>query len=85
MCTCGDPTKNLNYAQLDKVLAKHRHAPGKVIKVLQETQDIFGYIPEDAIRQIADEFQVPSSEIYGVATFYGQFHLHSRGRYIIRV
>lgn len=85
MCTCDDPNKSFNYVQLDNILAKHRHATGKVIKVLQETQDIFGYIPEDAIRQIAHEFQVPSSEIYGVATFYGQFYLHSRGQNIIRV
>lgn len=85
MCNCGENIKNTRYAALEKMLDKYRHTTGKIIPVLQETQEIFKYIPEDVIKIIADTLKIPSSEIYGVATFYGQFHLQARGKNIIRV
>lgn len=85
MCNCGEIVQDQRYVTLDKILSRYRHTTGKIIPVLQETQDVFGYIPEDAIKKIADALNIPSSEIYGVATFYGQFHLQARGKHIIRV
>lgn len=85
MCSCNDGRKDMRQVAFEKVINRYRHTTGKIIPVLQETQDIFGYIPEEAIRQIASELKISSSEIYGVATFYGQFHLESRGKYIIKV
>lgn len=85
MCNCGENIHDVRYTTLERVLEKYSETTGKIIPVLQETQEIFGYIPEDAIRMIAGALQVPSSEIYGVATFYGQFHLQARGKNIIRV
>ncbi len=86
MCSnCGEIVQDMRYIALDKMLVKYRDTTGKIIPVLQETQEIFGYIPEDAIRIIAGSLKIPSSEIYGVATFYGQFHLQVRGKNIIRV
>lgn len=85
MCNCGDYIQDMRYVALEKMLDKYRHTTGKIIPVLQETQEIFKYIPEEAIKIIAEELNIPSSEIYGVATFYGQFHLQVRGKNIIRV
>ncbi|NPV91783.1 MAG: NADH-quinone oxidoreductase subunit NuoE [Firmicutes bacterium] len=85
MCNCGEGVKDMRYVLLEKTLADYRHKTGKIIPVLQETQGIFGYIPEQAIRVISRELNIPSSEIYGVATFYGQFHLRPRGKNILRV
>lgn len=85
MCNCGDHIQDMRYVELDKMLDKYRNTTGKIIPVLQETQEIFKYIPEEAIKIIAEELKIPSSEIYGVATFYGQFHLQVRGKNIIRV
>lgn len=85
MCNCNENVQDMRYVTLDKILDKYRHTTGKIIPVLQETQEIFGYIPEDAIKTIASALKIPSSEIYGVATFYGQFHLQVRGKNIIRV
>ena len=85
MCNCKDNVQDMRYVTLDKILNRYRHTTGKIIPVLQETQDIFGYIPEDVIKIIASALKIPSSEIYGVATFYGQFHLQVRGKNIIRV
>lgn len=85
MCNCGESVRDQRYTALKKTLSKYRHSTGKIIPVLQEIQDIFGYIPTDAIREVSRELKVPSSEIYGVVTFYGQFHLQARGKNIIRV
>lgn len=86
MCNCGgEGVRDIRYVTLEKTLKKYRQSTGKIIPVLQEIQDIFGYIPEDAIRETSRELGIPSSEIYGVVTFYGQFHLQARGKNIIRV
>ena len=86
MCNCGgEGIRDIRYVTLEKTLKKYRQSTGKIIPVLQEIQDIFGYIPEDAIRETSRELGIPSSEIYGVVTFYGQFHLQARGKNLIRV
>ncbi len=85
MCNCGENIQDIRYVTLDAMLQKYLHTTGKIIPVLQETQDIFGYVPEDVIKIIADTLKIPSSEIYGIATFYGQFHLQARGKNIIRI
>lgn len=85
MCSCGEGIKDLRYAALGKMLENYRYSTAKIIPILQETQNIFGYIPEAAIREISSALAMPSSEIYGVVTFYGQFHLQARGKNIIRI
>jgi NADH:ubiquinone oxidoreductase 24 kD subunit len=85
MCNCKESLQDRRYVKLDKILDQYRTTTGKIIPVLQKTQEIFGYIPEEAIKTIAGKLNIPSSEIYGVATFYGQFHLQIRGENIIRV
>ncbi len=58
---------------------------GGLIPILQRVQEEFGYIPSEAVEVISKELLVPRSEIYSVATFYAQFHLKPRGKYVIRV
>lgn len=70
--------------QLDQLLDKYRGTKGSVIPVLQQAQDIFGYLPKEVLIKISKEINVPISQIYGVVTFYAQFHLQPRGRNIIR-
>lgn len=56
-----------------------------LISLLQETQDIFGYLPEEALEKIGGHLNVPLSNIYGVITFYSQFYLKPTGKYRIKV
>lgn len=56
---------------------------GNIISLLQETQDAFGYIPEDAVYFFSKELDIPASRLFGVATFYAQFYLKPRGKNII--
>jgi NADH:ubiquinone oxidoreductase 24 kD subunit len=56
-----------------------------LIPLLQDVQNIYGYLPENALRDISDFVKVPLSRVYGVATFYNQFRLMPLGENIIRV
>jgi len=56
-----------------------------LIPLLQDIQSIYGYLPENALRDISDFVQVPLSRVYGVATFYNQFRLTPLGENVIRV
>lgn len=66
-----------------------RYSPEKgqlaLIPLLQEVQDVCGYIPPEAVGKIGEHLNVPLSHIYGVVTFYAQFSLVPRGRNIIKV
>ncbi len=67
------------------IVAPWKEKKGGLIPVLQATQEAFGYLPAQAVETISEEMLIPLAEIYGVATFYAQFHLKPRGRHIIRV
>jgi NADH-quinone oxidoreductase subunit E len=85
-CSCTDrPDPALDLTALGDVLARHAEDPGALIPVLQETQSLYGYLPKAALRRIADERGEPFSKVYGVATFYSQFHLRPRGDSVIRI
>ncbi|HOI80814.1 MAG: NADH-quinone oxidoreductase subunit NuoE [Thermovirgaceae bacterium] len=58
---------------------------GGLIPILQGVQHEFGFLQEDAMEIISRELRIPTAEVYGVATFYAQFHLKPRGRHIIRI
>jgi len=76
--------KEIDLSLLDKLLEEYRTLPGTLIPVLQKAQEIYGYLPAEVIRRVAEGLQVPLSRVYGVATFYSQFYLTRRGRHIIR-
>lgn len=79
------PEMKEKYVQLDEVIAKHKGTPGALMPVLQEAQNIFGYVPMDVQQIIADGLGVTLSEVYGVATFYAQFSLEPKGQYVVGV
>ncbi len=72
-------------AELDKVLAELKNVPGPIMKAMQRAQDIYGYLPIEVQSKIASTFGVPLEEVYGIATFYAQFHLKPKGKYTIGV
>jgi NADH-quinone oxidoreductase subunit E len=58
---------------------------GNVIPLLQKTQEIYGYLPQSAMTEIARVTGKTPSEIYGVATFYAQFRFTPMGRHVMKV
>jgi len=67
----------------DEILEKHQREKGNIISLLQNIQEVFGYIPEDTVFWFSRELNIPASSFYGVATFYAQFYLKPRGKNII--
>ena len=72
-------------AKLKESIARHIDDPGAIMPVLQEAQDIYGYLPIEVQTMIADGLNVPLDEVYGVSTFYSQFALSPKGKYNISV
>ena len=72
-------------AALHELLASLEISPSSnLISLLQVVQNRIGYLPPAALEQISRRTKVPLSEIYGVVTFYAQFHTEPRGRHTIR-
>ena len=72
-------------AELKKVIEASLDDPGAVMPVLQKAQDIYGYLPIEVQKIVADGLGMPLEEVYGVATFYSQFSLSPKGEYAISV
>lgn len=72
-------------AQMDRILQEFRGQRGAVIPILQQTQDVFGYLPKAALRLISHRTLIPLTQLHGVATFYAQFHLQRRGKHLVRI
>ena len=73
----------IDVSLLDGVLNEYKNIPGSLITILQKTQEIYGYLPEEAIRRISDETKISAARIRGVATFYTQFRFEPVGKYMI--
>ena len=71
--------------KLRRVIAEYKDIPGSTMPILQDAQDIYGYLPEEVQIIIAEELDIPLSEVYGVASFYAQFTTNPKGKYQISV
>ena len=80
-----EPEKNCIAEKVNEVLASYTGDKAELIPILQQVQQAFGYLPEEAMSQIADFVNVPECSVFGVATFYAQFKFTPVGRNIIKV
>ncbi|MFC2027397.1 NADH-quinone oxidoreductase subunit NuoE [Chloroflexota bacterium] len=71
--------------QLAEILEPFEGKKGVTIPVLQQVQEELGYLPREAINEIAKALRISASEIYGVITFYAQFRTAPRGKHVVRV
>lgn len=71
--------------ELSKVIAELKNQEGSLMQVLQHAQEIYGYLPIEVQKMVADGLGIPLSEVYGVATFYSQFTLFPKGEYKVSV
>lgn len=86
MCECqtGTITPEM-YRKVDEILERYRNKPGSLIPVLQQAQEVCGYLPHEVQRYIANGLKLSSSVVFGVATFYSYFTLVPRGKHVVRV
>ncbi len=73
------------YKKIDAIIEKYKNKPGSLIPVLQQAQDVCGYLPHVIQRHIARGMKMSPSVVFGVATFYSFFTLVPRGKHVIRV
>ena len=66
-------------AALEAVIKAHKHDKSHLMAVMQEAQNIYGYLPIEVQYVIAEGMEVPLEKVYGVATFYAQFSLTPKG------
>lgn len=71
--------------ELLKVIDTYRDDSSRIMTVMQEAQDIYGYLPFEVQQIIAEGMDVPLEKVYGVATFYSQFALTPKGVYNVSV
>ena len=72
-------------AQLLEVIKKYEGVPGATMPIMQEAQAIYGYLPYEVQKIIAEKTGTPIEKIYGIATFYAQFKLNPDGEIAVAV
>lgn len=75
----------IDVKKLDEILAAHSCDPTLVIGIMQDIQKEYHYLPQDALSYVARKLKISEAKIYGVATFYENFSLEPKGKYIIKV
>jgi len=73
------------FHRIDEIVARYKDKPGSLIPVLQQAQDVCGYLPHAVQRYVAKGLNMSPSVVFGVATFYSFFTLVPRGKHVIRV
>ncbi len=71
--------------ELAKIVAEYKGEKGALIPILQKVQEKFGYLPKEAISEIAKSSRMSESEVFGVASFYAQFYFTRRGQHTVKV
>ncbi len=72
-------------AKLKQVIEQYKDVPGGTMPVMQQAQEIYGYLPEEVQIMIAEGLGVPLEEVYGISTFYSLYNLNPKGQYKINV
>jgi NADH-quinone oxidoreductase subunit E len=71
--------------RIDAVVQSYSAERSALIAILQEIEDMYGYLPAWALKRVSERLDVPLIQVYGVASFYDAFHLTPRGKNLIRV
>lgn len=71
--------------KVDEIVIQHNCNKKELINIIQEIQKLYRYLPEDVLEYIALKLDISDAKIYGVATFYENFSLEPKGKYIIKI
>ena len=76
----------ISTAELDKIINEYGGKKSNLIAILQKVQEVYKYLPEEAMTYIGTKIdELSPATVYGVATFYAQFSLEPKGKYIIKL
>ena len=77
--------ETVNFGTVDAILQKNNFDKSRIISIMQELQAEYRYLPKDALVYIAEKVGISPAKIFGVATFYGNFSLDAKGKYVIKI
>lgn len=69
----------------EQIIERHNNKKSELIAVLQEIQNEYKYLPEDVLEYVSEKMKITPSKIFSVATFYENFSLEPKGKYIIKI
>ncbi|NQT89561.1 NADH-quinone oxidoreductase subunit NuoE [bacterium] len=72
-------------SELTEVFLRHTASRSDLIPIIQDAQDAIGWLPLDVLQDVAAHLGVPEAQVFGVATFYAQFHLTPQGKHRVRL
>ena len=78
-------SNSFDYSNLDAILAKYNNDACNIIAILQDTQEIYRYLPKEAFAYLSEKLGMSRAKIYSVATFYENFSLEPKGKFVIKV
>lgn len=86
MTVTAGTKKSIDFKVIDKILEECSYSKSYLIAMLQKVQEVYKYLPEDAMTYIGEHVDgLSPATVYGVATFYAQFSLDPKGKYEIKV
>lgn len=78
-------TVKFDFSPVHEILKKHDYKQVDIISILQEIQEIYHYLPREVFPILSKELKMGEARIYSIATFYENFSLEPKGKYVIKV
>ena len=77
--------QQFDFTAVDKILDNYGYKPQMIIAILQDIQEIYHFLPQEVFPRLAEKLDMSEARIYSVATFYENFSLEQKGKYVIKV
>ena len=77
--------QKIDFTVLDQAIKEFGNEEKALIAILQRAQEVYRYLPREIFPYLADKLSIPEARIYGVATFYENFSLEQKGKYVVKV
>ncbi|MEA4883974.1 MAG: NAD(P)H-dependent oxidoreductase subunit E [Clostridia bacterium] len=77
-------TAQRKFRRVNEIIEVHGHEQAALVPILQEVQAEYRYLPEEILTYISTAMRIPAATVFGVATFYAQFSLEPKGKYLVR-
>ena len=74
-----------DYSNLDTILKNHEFKSSNIIAILQDTQECYRYLPKEVFSYLSEKIGMSRAKIYSVATFYENFSLEPKGKFVIKI
>lgn len=78
-------SNNCQLEKVNEIIDRYQRKKSALIAVLQEVQKEYRYLPEEVLQYIASAMEITPAKVYSVATFYENFSLEPKGKYVIKI